>query len=1477
MPSQAEVSVEKLEEKLKNRPESLVFSRLADLYRKTDDVQKAITICESGLQIHPEYVTGRIILARCYNQLENYEDAIKEFINICKLDRRNQISIKMLADIFSKQGMQEKTGDLYNLLYRMDPDNSSLEHLTTVFQGSGKTNLFEILGIEEAPVESVETADISDTMSQDVMDEVADVSSETQGEVQEQFEPNIESTLPEESDLPEEIEPEKSSPDALPLETTDMSVEEIAETTELAENESANDITEPTETTATATNDEIEEISVPSDQTDKTIVEEISKPSELSSITETDNKPDNAITNDAIELSGDLEKTPENEPESKKTEGEYEELLTPTEENDDGILPLQNEITGEIATVEKTDDTKPNGVDDLMSDVSNREHEGDMANEECLSSLDEILNSDELEPEKLPEEKSADTVVITEPESAENSKIPGTPPVIENNIESQKKDIDIPDDTKIQKEEEQKKTITGIPMPEDIGDRMDTMFSDQDDDDNSEIQTKPDLEEKKITEVAKIPATVDTSGKSDLIETAPEKKMDTEIRELTSRVGDMFDEEAVSDMVTSEKIEMESPFVEPEKTLPIDQGEQTLQTVIDSENPLKQDKGAQLELDSDLPLEMGKDTQLELDADLPVEMGKDTQLELDSNLPMEQNENVTPITVDTEIPSDSDFLEESSDKTLQIKVGTELEILNEMSDTQNISIEPTNVLNMPEKSLEETENLQDENTIVFDSSHFNESDDETDSSITDKTAVFDRAMIKEVASSVREEMRNEKNDAIQLPIEIETDSNLDAESTAAVSGDEVISRLDEMFPDGDKNVNQTETEIVAKEQGDFYDAPPTREIEIVDKNTADAGETKILEFTDSKTKHSAPDIMEPVETTPKSKEGYVSGEEVATRIDEMFVDMESFNEDSTDVPELLSDSGKEKPMADMNVEKEQVKTVFNDTEAFDITLDEEFTNDDALTIEESFSLDSFKDNLEENEPVGEFYTENGTNTEFEIENKQNEIKDNAVDIVNDTEVFDTTIDEDIDFSQDDISGLDISLDSIPDDTKPDAESPVSEFYTESGETASENNENPVIEEDPDSIGNETGEFNIILDEELDVEDELSIDTITDTKSEEEDPVVEEMTYEPGDNSLDDSAVDMLDIVEKEKTPALESVNKSTAIDNALDSIEDNLNSEQLLDSLPEEDESDSDADAMGEFYTEFGETASFNPEDSSESKAEDENGLSTSDKGIPTDTPVDNIDNTESNEIKPTLPKEEIVDSIDTIFVEEDIESVSVLDTIPDDDLESDDESVGEFYNISGDDAINHTDDNREEEDVVVLSTSKESDTKKDTSIAIDKSPTEKNNENDNDDDYEEDEGDQNAVFKADSIPDHVITPTLADIYYQQDQPYFAIQIYKRLLQRDPDNDRIRDRIAQIELVIKEKESLADLNNDDENSSAKKSKSTKTNKKIVAKKKSKPLKGIKIKKKVKERIKTKKKKTVKKSTKKIAKKTVRKTIRKKAN
>ena len=107
------------------------------------------------------------------------------------------------------------------------------------------------------------------------------------------------------------------------------------------------------------------------------------------------------------------------------------------------------------------------------------------------------------------------------------------------------------------------------------------------------------------------------------------------------------------------------------------------------------------------------------------------------------------------------------------------------------------------------------------------------------------------------------------------------------------------------------------------------------------------------------------------------------------------------------------------------------------------------------------------------------------------------------------------------------------------------------------------------------------------------------------------------------------------------------------------------------------------------------------------------------------------------------------------------------------------------------------------------------------------------------------------SIPDHVLTPTLADIYYQQGQPKLALQIYSRLLESDPDNERIAQRIREIERFIATEET-EETAVDNRGKSAVPAQSETLEEPPIGRKKpdagAKPLAGVRIKKAYKNRI-----------------------------
>jgi hypothetical protein len=136
-----------LVDRLRLNPGSLVFPRVADHFRKAGQTDGAIEVCTKGLTLHPDCVSGHIVLGRCYLDQKNLEQAIGALLNVCRLDRRNTSAIKMLADIFLRQGLSKKAGDLYSLLAKADPYDARFAEIAGRHHGSGKSDLFEILGL----------------------------------------------------------------------------------------------------------------------------------------------------------------------------------------------------------------------------------------------------------------------------------------------------------------------------------------------------------------------------------------------------------------------------------------------------------------------------------------------------------------------------------------------------------------------------------------------------------------------------------------------------------------------------------------------------------------------------------------------------------------------------------------------------------------------------------------------------------------------------------------------------------------------------------------------------------------------------------------------------------------------------------------------------------------------------------------------------------------------------------------------------------------------------------------------------------------------------------------------------------------------------------------------------------------------------------------------------------------------------------
>ena len=100
----AEDEIRRFEEQFRNQPESLVFARLADAYRKSGDLERSLEVLEEGIGRHPDYLSAHIVRARTFRDLGRSEEARSAFERVIELDAQNLVAIRGLAEIARESG-----------------------------------------------------------------------------------------------------------------------------------------------------------------------------------------------------------------------------------------------------------------------------------------------------------------------------------------------------------------------------------------------------------------------------------------------------------------------------------------------------------------------------------------------------------------------------------------------------------------------------------------------------------------------------------------------------------------------------------------------------------------------------------------------------------------------------------------------------------------------------------------------------------------------------------------------------------------------------------------------------------------------------------------------------------------------------------------------------------------------------------------------------------------------------------------------------------------------------------------------------------------------------------------------------------------------------------------------------------------------------------------------------------------------------
>ncbi|MCC7053550.1 MAG: tetratricopeptide repeat protein [Gemmatimonadaceae bacterium] len=128
------------------------FVPLANEYRQSNDLDRAIALCREHLPAQPGHMSGHIVLGRAYFEKGDIDAAREVFLTSVALDDENAIALRHLGDIARLRGEPAEARQWYARVLDADPENAEIERLLRSMGGAVPTPPGPIAVMPGAPL-----------------------------------------------------------------------------------------------------------------------------------------------------------------------------------------------------------------------------------------------------------------------------------------------------------------------------------------------------------------------------------------------------------------------------------------------------------------------------------------------------------------------------------------------------------------------------------------------------------------------------------------------------------------------------------------------------------------------------------------------------------------------------------------------------------------------------------------------------------------------------------------------------------------------------------------------------------------------------------------------------------------------------------------------------------------------------------------------------------------------------------------------------------------------------------------------------------------------------------------------------------------------------------------------------------------------------------------------------------------------------
>jgi tetratricopeptide (TPR) repeat protein len=133
-------------------PSSRVFAPLAEAYRKAGLIDEAIEIAREGLKNHPNFLGGRVALARALFDKKLYQEVVDELAPVVQDIPDNLVAQRLLAESYLILGRVAESLSAYKMLLYFSPQDTETARIVQELEAQAYEKGTLVLRTDPAPV-----------------------------------------------------------------------------------------------------------------------------------------------------------------------------------------------------------------------------------------------------------------------------------------------------------------------------------------------------------------------------------------------------------------------------------------------------------------------------------------------------------------------------------------------------------------------------------------------------------------------------------------------------------------------------------------------------------------------------------------------------------------------------------------------------------------------------------------------------------------------------------------------------------------------------------------------------------------------------------------------------------------------------------------------------------------------------------------------------------------------------------------------------------------------------------------------------------------------------------------------------------------------------------------------------------------------------------------------------------------------------